>query len=177
MRQYASSYHPAPEPAGRLVDIVADEADLNLERQRLFPLSAPNEVAENTHQHPGRRHPGGRPDPRRVPIYGAFQTALAQTRDRTAQGIDAVTTDSAETQVAAQAHLKAREDWDRPPPRQALRDITASFLHGLRLDRHAPSSAFARRGGKRHRPSHGLEAPAERHPAPHPTAEAAPPRF
>ncbi len=148
-RQYAWAYHQLPGLLGGTWTADADEADLQLERQRLFPLGAPNEIAD-THQRTldGVIHLAAALAHDEFSLYPeAFRDILAQTRDRLAQGIDAVTTDSAETQEATQAHLKAREDWDRHW--QALREITAGFLRLQdRLDHHAPLfRPLARRGG------------------------------
>lgn len=150
VRQYAWAWHQLPSLLGGSWTADADEADLGLERQRLFPLGAPNEVAD-THQRTldGVIHLATALAHAQDPLYPeAFRTALAETRDRLARAIDAVTTDGAETKVATDAHLSAREAWDRHW--QALREITAGFLRLQdQLDRHAPLfRPLARRGGQ-----------------------------
>ncbi|MCB9729782.1 MAG: hypothetical protein H6746_15035 [Deltaproteobacteria bacterium] len=148
VRLYTWAYYQAPAMLGASWSDVVDDRDIDLVRQRLFPLGPPNAITVS-HQRTldGLIHLGEALGQGGLAFPDAFKGDVAATRDRLSAAIDRVTTDAAETNAATGAQLETRERWD--VHWQALRDVTAAFLRlAGELSRHAGLfRPLARAGG------------------------------
>lgn len=128
VRQYSWAFHRVPALLGESWVDGVDEAALTAARDRIFPLGAPTAVVVS-HQRTldGLIHlVEGMGDDSPVKFPAEFKATVIKTRDALRAAIGGVTQDSAETETATAAQLKARARWDLHW--LALREVTAGYL-------------------------------------------------